>query len=493
MTLTCIHMTCGHADCIVLRDVTLSIERGTITALVGLSGAGKSTLLEALHGGSVIQSGSVVCDGTRGFVRQNPEKQLFAETAFQDVAFGPTNQHLGEDEVCKRVEMALNAVDIAPESAREKSPFAYSGGEQRRIAIAGILAMRPDYLLLDEPTAGLDTSEVCRFWRLVHELTDSGCGIVVSTHDLVAAQTYADRILIVAHEGVLVWEPSMGSVAEVVMRTTDGDSSRVTHEHIEDTRCASRNASPSFAASLDPRTKIIACMVLLLATVLAQDGIGLFLVVLCVLGVLFACRITPQKALHMLRPFAGLLLGVLVFDVLFTPGNTIVWSAGALSITVEGITFAIDTAIRFIGAFLIAGCLRFCADSTEIADGFRMLSNPLRRFGVSVDEIALSLSITFRFIPIFQEEYHRVVEAQTERGACFHEGSLVRRAKAYSLTLTPLSISAIRRAIVLAQAMENRSFIPGTPRTCLRTYRMQLRDVLTLIVSLAVLAAVAIV
>ena len=412
MALTCTHLTCGYGDHTVLHDVNLSFERGTITALVGLSGAGKSTLLKALSGGSDSLSGSVTSDGPQGLVRQNPEKQLFAETAFQDVAFGPNNQHLGDDEVQNRVEQALRAVDIAVESAREKSPFAYSGGEQRRIAIAGILAMKPDYLLLDEPTAGLDAAELQRFWSLIRTLADSGCGVIVSTHDLAAAEVYADCVLVVANEHIFTWEPSMGSLAEVVVQSAREVSLTASPEPIEEDQPKS-----SIASSLDPRTKIITCLGLLLATVLAKDAEGLCLVGLCTLGVLLGCRIVFQEAFRMLRPLVGLLLGVLLFDVLFTPGSTVLWSIGVVSITEEGMIFAVDTAIRFIGAFLIAGCLRFCTNPIEIADGFRMLANPFRHFDAVVDEMALSLSITFRFIPILQEEYHRIVEARAQGGA----------------------------------------------------------------------------
>lgn len=507
MALTCTHLACGYHDHPVLRDVTLSFERGTITALVGLSGVGKSTLLKALGGSSVILGGSVTSDGTRGLVGQNPEKQLFAETAFQDVAFGPTNQDLSEEEVQARVEQALRVVNISVESAREKSPFAYSGGEQRRVAIAGILAMQPDYLLFDEPTAGLDVSESCCFWNLVRRLADSERGVVVSTHDLVSAEAYADRIVVVANGRVFVWQPSLGSLTDIVAACGNSSDFTVFEKELTDS-CNGlafeayggqrvgvfselKTVSDNMAARLDPRTKIITCLALLVATALAKGPIGLCLVAFSALGVLFACRIPPQKAFSMLRPFVGLLLGILLFDVLFTPGKTAIWTAGVVSITVEGIAYALDTAIRFMGAFLIAGSLRFCADPTEIADGFRMLANPFRRFGASVDEMALSLSITFRFVPILQEEYHRIVEAQNERGASFYKGGMICRIRNYASTLTPLSISVIRRAVVLAQAMENRSYAPGVNRTCLRTYHMHIRDILTLVVTLMVVAVIA--
>ena len=153
-----------------LSNISLTISEGEFLGIIGHTGSGKSTLIQHLNGLLLPTEGSVLVDGldTRekklrkqirslvGMVFQYPEYQLFDETVARDVAFGPKNMGLAEDEIATRVNEALRLVGLDPEAFSEKSPFELSGGEKRRAALAGILAMRPKYLVLDEPMAGLD-------------------------------------------------------------------------------------------------------------------------------------------------------------------------------------------------------------------------------------------------------------------------------------------------------------------------------------------------
>lgn len=157
-----------------LRDLSLTIPDGSFTAVAGETGAGKSTLMQIIGGLILPTAGSVLVDGVSlygktarersaarearfrvGMVFQYPEHQLFEETVYEDIAFGPRNQGLAPDEVERRVRDAMDLVHLG-EEYHSRSPFALSGGERRRAAIAGVLALAPRYLVLDEPTAGLD-------------------------------------------------------------------------------------------------------------------------------------------------------------------------------------------------------------------------------------------------------------------------------------------------------------------------------------------------
>ncbi|MDR7571144.1 MAG: ATP-binding cassette domain-containing protein, partial [Armatimonadota bacterium] len=170
---------------VALRGVTLSIYRGESVGILGPTGSGKSTLVQIFAGllrptGGRVWVGGVELGGRGvdrkrirqriGLVFQYPEHQLFEETVFEDVAFGPRNLGLGPEEVAERVEEALSLVGLAPEKFRHRSPFSLSGGEMRRVAIAGVLAMRPEVLILDEPTAGLDPQGRRALWELVRRL-----------------------------------------------------------------------------------------------------------------------------------------------------------------------------------------------------------------------------------------------------------------------------------------------------------------------------------
>ena len=194
-----------------LGDISLTIQDGEFLGIIGHTGSGKSTLIQHLNGLLLPTSGCVLVDGldTRekklrkqirslvGMVFQYPEYQLFEETVARDVAFGPKNMGLTEAEIAPRVAEALRLVGLAPSEFAEKSPFELSGGEKRRAALAGILAMRPKYLVLDEPMAGLDPRGRREILALIESLrSDFGTGIVMVSHSMDDVAMYADRIAV---------------------------------------------------------------------------------------------------------------------------------------------------------------------------------------------------------------------------------------------------------------------------------------------------------
>ncbi len=175
-----------------LRGVTLEVDRGELALVVGATGSGKSTLLRVAAGLLAADEGTATLDGDVltpetargriGLVFQHPESQLFAESVLADVAFGPRNLGAEDAEADRLAVEALEAVGLDPDAFRERSPFALSGGEARRVAIAGVLAMRPSYLLLDEPTAGLDARGRAAVRQALERIRDE-VGIVVVSHD----------------------------------------------------------------------------------------------------------------------------------------------------------------------------------------------------------------------------------------------------------------------------------------------------------------------
>ena len=194
-----------------LNDLSLTIQDGEFLGIIGHTGSGKSTLIQHLNGLLLPTAGNVLVDGldTRekklrkqirslvGMVFQYPEYQLFEETVARDVAFGPKNMGLAEDEIATRVTEALRLVGLNPDDFAEKSPFELSGGEKRRAALAGILAMRPKYLVLDEPMAGLDPRGRHEILSLIESLRrEFGTGIVMVSHSMDDVAMYADRIAV---------------------------------------------------------------------------------------------------------------------------------------------------------------------------------------------------------------------------------------------------------------------------------------------------------
>ena len=197
-----------------LEDVSFSIDKGDFVAVVGKTGAGKSTLMQILNGLLLPSSGEVIIDDfvvskdkkrrskklfllrkKVGMVFQFPEYQLFEETVLKDVMFGPKNFGLNEEEAKKVSIEALKNVGIN-ESYFKRSPFELSGGEKRKIAIAGILASNPDILVLDEPTAGLDPSSKIEIMNLIKKLHNKGKTIILVTHDMDVVMQYTKKVVV---------------------------------------------------------------------------------------------------------------------------------------------------------------------------------------------------------------------------------------------------------------------------------------------------------
>ena len=195
-----------------LRDVTFTLADGELIGLAGHTGSGKSTLIQHANGllhptvGRVLFDGgdladkrvAQACRSAVGLVFQYPEHQLFAATVREDVAFGPRNLGLSDEEVAERVGEALRLVHLDEEDIGERSPFELSGGQQRRVAFAGVLAMRPRVLVMDEPVAGLDPVARAEFLELIGELHRSGLSIIMASHSMEDLARLADRILVLA-------------------------------------------------------------------------------------------------------------------------------------------------------------------------------------------------------------------------------------------------------------------------------------------------------
>ena len=208
-----------------LRDVSLTVRRGEFLGLAGHTGSGKSTLVQHLNGLIRPQEGSICALGLDlsnkkdaaavkakvGVVFQYPERQLFAETVAQDVAFGPRNLGLPQDEVDRRVKSSLARVSLDLAAIGDKSPFELSGGQQRRVAFAGVLAMEPEVLVLDEPMAGLDPVARRDFLGLIDRLHREGLTVVMVSHSMDDLANCCDRI-VVMNEGAVFTEGTPSQV-----------------------------------------------------------------------------------------------------------------------------------------------------------------------------------------------------------------------------------------------------------------------------------------
>lgn len=204
---------------VALEDVCMTIEDGEFLGIIGHTGSGKSTLVQHLNGLLKPTSGQVFIDGEDlngehvnrralrqriGLVFQYPEYQLFEETVAKDIAFGPKNQGLSKEDIDERVRYAMDCVHLDYQKYSERSPFELSGGQMRRVAIAGVIAMRPSVLILDEPTAGLDPRGRDRILSMLEQLhAEQHTTIVMVSHSMDDMARLATRLIVMAEGKIL--------------------------------------------------------------------------------------------------------------------------------------------------------------------------------------------------------------------------------------------------------------------------------------------------
>ena len=219
-----------------LEEISVSIEKGEVVAIIGHTGSGKSTLVQHLNALLRPEQGTIMIDGVNatakskeakaarhkvGMVFQYPEHQLFAETVEEDIAFAPRNKGFAPDEIKKLVQEAMRFVGLDYETYAKRSPFQLSGGQMRRVAVAGVVALNPDYLVLDEPSAGLDPISRKRVFQEILDLHKKRkLAIVLVTHSMDEAVQYADRLLVI-NKGKLMY---------------DGTPSEIFKNHIQELR-----------------------------------------------------------------------------------------------------------------------------------------------------------------------------------------------------------------------------------------------------------------
>ena len=198
-----------------IDDISFEIKDNDFVGLIGHTGSGKSTLIQHLNGLLKPSSGQIIVNGFNitdkdlnlteirkrvGIVFQYPEYQLFEETVEKDIAFGPGNSGLDEEEISKRVRKSMEAVGLDYETYKDKSPFDLSGGQKRRVAIAGVIAMNPEVLILDEPTAGLDPGGRDEIFNLIKKLhRDNNITIILSSHSMDDMAKLAQTIIVMNH------------------------------------------------------------------------------------------------------------------------------------------------------------------------------------------------------------------------------------------------------------------------------------------------------
>lgn len=511
MSLTCSNITVCYpgTGAPALSGVSLEVAPGSIVGIMGASGSGKSTLLRVLAGALTAQAGSVEVDGAAlgthptadelrahrmavALVQQRPEQQFFAANVFDEVAFGPRNLGLAESQIEQRVSASLTGVGLDPDTICDTSPFAHSGGEQRRIAIADMLALESPYLLIDEPTAGLDPHASKLLLKHLAQLARNGRGIVIATHD--------SRVLGICDE---TFVPRDGSLLPQNSKDTGWASNGAAPIDATPSPCTEAPCDPSapktvsygvfrpgstLAHVLHPATKLVFCLLFIIAGFIANRPLALAAIALAAFASLAASGGSARQALRTLKPFCWLMGFVLVFNTLFTASGTLLLQAGPVQVTSGGLCFGAVCVLRFALIMLGTSTLMATTSPTALADGAAALMKPLAYLGLHCDDATIAIQLTLRFVPVLIEEFERIKSAQEARLARFDSPSPLQRARAFVPVITPLFSSALRRSDTLALAMVNREYgtRPAAGRTCIRSYRFGRADLAVLVLGFCI-------
>ena len=469
----------------VINNYSLTVTSGETIAIMGENGCGKSTLAKTMCGLLKANSGNITVHGisvkaktsriirqklhqTIGYVMQLPEQQLFADTVRNDVAYGPKNFGLKGNALKERVDETLRLLNL--ENLAEKSPFALSGGQQRLVAIAGVLAYKPRVLVLDEPTAGLDFEAALRIREILEMLHNQGVTIILITHNLQEAEDLGARL--------------------VTLKANNKANNTENTENSIKKESSTKAKTTSLLQSFDPRATLLSCFILMLSAFSITNYIQLAILAFTTFTLTVAAKIPFVKliaSLHMIIAvfvFSGLL------NILTVRTGTVLANIATIPITTDGINYAILFATRFSLVIIIGAILVLTMSQTTLSESCTRLLSPLRHIGIPTQEIALIMSLALRFLPTLSAEAHSVALAQIARGSSIRDGSFKQRVHAITALIVPGFAGVIRHADTLVLALDARCYTPGAERTHLYSWKIRIKDVLLLVVTLCVVSAI---
>ena len=240
--------------------------------------------------------------------------------------------------------------------------------------------------------------------------------------------------------------------------------------------------APSIIHRLDPRTKLFATLMVITLLLLVNNFIGYGFVILCVAAIIKISQVPPKYMFKGLKGIIFLLMFTVILNIFFAPGQTVIFSFGFISITLEGLILASQLALRLIILVVFSSILTLTTSPIQLTGAIEYSLNPYKKIGVPAHEIAMMMTIALRFIPTLMEELDKIIKAQKARGADFETGNIVARAKSLVPVLVPLFISAFRRADDLAIAMESRCYRGDENRTRMKELKFMRRDYVAFVI-----------
>ncbi|MBR2462481.1 MAG: ATP-binding cassette domain-containing protein [Spirochaetaceae bacterium] len=454
---------------------SLAVEAGRLTALMGPSGCGKSTLMEIAAGLLHSQVGSVYSNSRPLLALQDSDHGLFEEFAADDVAFGPINQGVGGQELVKKVHFAMSQVGLPYEDFCERQTMTLSGGEKRKVSLAGIIAMEGQVLLFDEPTAGLDAKSRRRVMEMLLSLVQAGKTVLFTTHR-------EDEALL-AHRIVRLAPTVPVSIKEVLVeehlakgQAPDQAFEEIGMLHKQESlqgvgllkflssfgRSFSAGSNkPSLIQQLPALGKYLLFFCLFIFSFVTQSiipaGICVGLVLIYALLARYPLK-SGFKALLKIIPWLLFFFLVQVFFLPVMPDDTVVWEYGVMIVTDAKILAGVLLLLHLTAAFISLSAFVFSISEQEILDGLESLLFPLGKLGLPVRHVTLVAGIVFRFVPLLAQEAALIVKIQLIRGGLGEASGFFSKIRILMPLLVPLTIRTLNQASVLADALTARYY-----------------------------------
>lgn len=457
-----------------IENFNLEIKSGTLTALTGPSGSGKSTVLELSAGLLNPSSGKIFCQKRPVLALQDASSALFEAYAADDVAFGPRNLGVKGKKLKNLVKDSMNLVGLPFEEFADRGTFMLSGGEKRKLALAGILAMDSDVILLDEPTAGLDPVSRKNLMMTLRKLVDSGKTVVFSTHRMDEAD-FADRHIAMSQGKIISDSDNAASTSSLfqISKQVRNDSQLPEAQKLSGTDFLARlRKTKIFGENPENHRKNVFqkigavpkyCIFLslfVLSLLFNNVWLSASMVLLCVIyGVLAAF---PAK-----RYFSSFLIILpwMIFFCLFQmiisiplDGDTIFYQIGWITITKLKIRSCVNLVLHTFAAFCSVRVFMYSTSEREFLDGISGILHPLALLKIPVRSAVVIVEIIFRFIPLLIEELCSIVKTQIVRGGLGKAKSLGAKIKILLPLFIPLIIQTVKRSESLADALTARKF-----------------------------------
>jgi energy-coupling factor transport system permease/ATP-binding protein len=460
------HISFSYEDIPVFKDLSVSFERGTLNALIGPSGCGKSTMLELAAGLLIPSAGKISAESRPVLAQQESEAALFESFAADDVAFGARNQGVAGKALVERVKKSMDSAGVPFAQFADRQTFLLSGGEKRKLAIAGILALNSAIIMFDEPTAGLDPGSR---YDLMHELqaiARTGKTVIFSTHRMDEAD-FADRAIAIKN-GVM-------------------ENDTVAHICTADTVCASlKNLAPLDGAKMlaslrksaaflgdapdsknnpalrmPPVVKYVVFLTLFICSLLFKNIVAASCMVAASIVYAFVEQYPFKRIISSFIKLIPWLIFFCVFQMIFFPkeaGEAVYVNLRWFMVTPSKLILCLRTVLHTFAAFNVICTFAYSTGERELLEGFSALLKPLIIIHIPVRSLVVVVEIIFRFIPLLIDEASSIIKTQLVRGGLGKAKGFMARIRTMLPLFVPMVIQTIKRSESLADALTARYF-----------------------------------